>query len=107
MLRSSAAQAELYARLGHLQLGCCPQNAAAHNSPDDRPTHHCQIVYTVQCVNNVETVEKSSLPPLEAKSALSKIMNFGVSWGCLEGVWGCLEGVCRVSKGFCILSSVY
>ena len=64
------------------------------------------FVYCLVC-NNVETFEKSSLPPLEAKSAFSKIMNFGVSWGCLEGVWGCLEGVCRVSKGFCILSSVY
>ena len=40
------------------------------------------------------------------KSTLSKILTFGVSGGCLEGIWGCLECVWRVSKGFCILSSV-
>ena len=54
-------------------------------------------VYCPVC-NNAKTIETSSVLPLEAKSALS-ILNFGVSWGCLEGVW-------RVSEGFCILSSV-
>ena len=49
-------------------------------------------VYCLVC-NNAKTIETSSVLPLEAKSALSKILNFVVSWGCLEGVWGCLEGV--------------
>ena len=41
----------------------------------------------------LKQLKKVLFYPLEAKSALSKILNFGVSWGCLEGVWGCLEGV--------------